>query len=104
MKGNNLSSRPTLSFKNTVFSFYQNPNLTIPYQEMAPTATETSSYQGHLSNGDSSLASKGYKPTHPGSFEVVFEGGNYNSKLIAKKVSRENDRKAKEEESQSGIE
>lgn len=54
---------------------------------MAPTATEAPSvYQGHLSNGDSSFQ-KGYKPTHPGSFEIVFEGGNYNSKLIAKKVS-----------------
>ncbi|KAK0529819.1 hypothetical protein OC834_003526 [Tilletia horrida] len=40
-------------------------------------------YSAHLANGNASEASKGYKPTHPGLFEVHFEEGSYRSYLVA---------------------
>ncbi|KAK0555944.1 hypothetical protein OC846_001496 [Tilletia horrida] len=40
-------------------------------------------YSAHLANGDATEASKGYKPSHPGLFEVHFEPGSYRSYLVA---------------------
>ncbi|PWN94018.1 hypothetical protein FA10DRAFT_264613 [Acaromyces ingoldii] len=49
------------------------------------TLSSSSSYTGHLTNGDPRLAKASYKPTHPGSFEVTFREGEYNSCLVALK-------------------
>ena len=47
--------------------------------------TDTTPYAGHLSNGDPSLASKHYEPTHPRLFTVQFAPGSYNSCLTAER-------------------
>lgn len=59
---------------------------------MAPTAATLSSsvYTGHLTDGDPTKAAKTYKPTHPGKFEVQFRDGEYNSCLVALRVSMSN--------------
>lgn len=52
----------------------------------AATATVPSSYSAHLTNGDPSLASQSYKPTHPDRFTVKFQPGSYNSCLVTERA------------------
>lgn len=65
----------------TPLSFAQTHTMSTP-----ATLSSSSSYTGHLTNGDPRLAKASYKPTHPGSFEVTFREGEYNSCLVALKV------------------
>lgn len=51
----------------------------------AATAPSTSTYSAHLTNGDPSLASQSYKPTHPDRFLVKFQPGSYNSCLVTER-------------------
>jgi hypothetical protein len=52
----------------------------------AETLSVSSTYTGHLTNGDPTKAAAIYKPTHPDLFEVQFRDGEYNSCLVALKV------------------
>ncbi|CAO1616377.1 unnamed protein product [Parajaminaea phylloscopi] len=51
----------------------------------AKTAAAASAYSAHLTNGDPTLASAAYKPTHPDCFVVKFQPGSYNSCLVTQR-------------------
>ncbi|CAO1619713.1 unnamed protein product [Sympodiomycopsis kandeliae] len=52
----------------------------------AATATSPSTYSAHLTNGDPTIASQSYKPTHPDRFQVKFLPGSYNSCLVTERA------------------
>lgn len=60
------------------------------------TATVASSaaskgYSAHLTNGDPSLASAAYAPTHPDLFRVQFQPGSYNSCLVTQRAFKKDE-------------
>ncbi|PWN19055.1 hypothetical protein BCV69DRAFT_284656 [Microstroma glucosiphilum] len=64
--------------------------MTISTPTTAPTTTTTptggkAKYSAHLSNGDPTILSTSYIPTHPHLFLVHFSPGDYNSSLVTQR-------------------
>lgn len=68
-----MLARPVVYFDMTVATLSSSPTAGRPV------------YSAHFTNGDPTLASASYKPTHPDRFLVQFQPGSYNSSLVTQR-------------------